>query len=579
MDKENLWSGTKWYHVVIATFSLWLLWLKLEPSAGNVGHDYVYHLTRLTIGTFHFWQNGLAIPYFTASLCGGIPLFPDPQLIYYSLPQWLAFGMDPMLATQIAYAVFYVLGYLGAFVVGRRVLQLGAPAAHLAALIFLLNGFTFAQFYVGHATHHAFLLFPWILFGVFAGGTGAKRREVIPYAALVALILLYCVWGGGAHILIVTIPFLILLAPWWISEHKQEGRVKDGIVLLAVTLAITLLLASPKLWATFQYKSYFASRGMDLPASGTLGLIWDYFWPSSTAEHFVSFGEYNMGSWEIIGFVSRLVIPSLLWLVFVYGQKNIFIVVRYGVVALIVLLMAGGSFANASLPLLKDYHLPIKLLCAFLPFMALAVGLAAQRAREWHRYSTLTSQVRGFAWIALSLAIVLEFSFNSQFIQQNPEAAKYHLHENYFAAMKRIGQLPKVTEITTQNQGDDLNVLLGKTSLACYEPVFGYKHEALKAKVKAGPTETISDSAFNLTHPGCFLFPEYLKCNAWDRIPASQRELFEKFRSGESVTEWVPDSFRLATTLSILAIFALALACAWHFLEPLRSILGRKRSG
>jgi hypothetical protein len=577
---EGLWKGSRWIHAVVAGVALWFLWLKLGPSIGKIGHDYSYHITRLTIGTFHFWQNGISVPYFTPSLCGGIPFFADPQLVYYSVPQILAFGMDPVVATQIAYMFFYVLAYLGTFAVARRVLHLAPGASHLSALAFILNGFTFGHLYVGHATHHCFLLFPWILYAMFSGGTEAKGRELIKYAALFALVILYFVWSGGAHVIAISIPFFVLVIPWWYYEHRRRNRIKEGIAVLAMATAMVLILSTPKLWAFSVYREHFSLRGIDRPELGAFAQAWRFFFPSHTnTPQFLNFGELDMGSWEFVGFVSRLVIPALVFILITSFTHRPFLMGGLIVVSISVFFLAMGELGNASWPILSAYHMPIKLLAAFIPLFALALGVAFERAKSWHIVAKWTPQIRLGIWIAAGVFLLAEFSIHSRFIQDNPQAASYPKQENYFLAMKHVKKLPAVANIIDQPFTDDVNLLLGRSSLKCYEPIFGYRQEGVKAKLQRGPTETIRDSAFNLTHPGCFLFPDHLKCKAWDRIPASEREQFERFRNGFSVTEWVPWEFRLTVTLAVLGILLLLGWTAWVFSEPLRSILARRRQG
>ena len=137
------------------------------PREGSLGIDYAHQLARFYIGALHFWKNGLAVPHYTARLCGGIPFFADPQSMYYSLPQFLSFFIDPFLATLATLSVFYVVGYLGCLRLLRDCFTLGDHISHLGALMFVANGFVFAHLLVGHVTHHSYLLLPCILYLLF----------------------------------------------------------------------------------------------------------------------------------------------------------------------------------------------------------------------------------------------------------------------------------------------------------------------------------------------------------------------------------------------------------------------------
>jgi hypothetical protein len=52
-----------------------------------LGHDYEYFLPNFMFGKIWFANNLLSIPWFTPSFCCGIPFYPDPQTMFYSLQQ------------------------------------------------------------------------------------------------------------------------------------------------------------------------------------------------------------------------------------------------------------------------------------------------------------------------------------------------------------------------------------------------------------------------------------------------------------------------------------------------------------
>lgn len=127
--------------------ALALIFYRLQPTNGEMGHDYYHYFVRLYLGSIHFWQNGLATPHFTPSLCGGMPFFADPQSIYHSLQQVLAFFVPPLLATHATFLIFYLLGYWGMWRLCHEVFDMDIVVSHLGALLFSLNGFTFAHIY------------------------------------------------------------------------------------------------------------------------------------------------------------------------------------------------------------------------------------------------------------------------------------------------------------------------------------------------------------------------------------------------------------------------------------------------
>ena len=122
------------YHLIFAPF--------YPNLQGKLGHDYALFLPKLLDGYFWYRANGLfAVPWFTPAFCGGIPLFPDPQSVYYSLPQWLSFVTDPLTSVYLTLLLFAALGFVGFYFLLRWVFRTTPWTALLGAGLFLFNGF------------------------------------------------------------------------------------------------------------------------------------------------------------------------------------------------------------------------------------------------------------------------------------------------------------------------------------------------------------------------------------------------------------------------------------------------------
>ena len=114
-----------------------------------------------------------------------------------------------------------------------------------------------------------------------------------------------------------------------------------------------------------------------------------------------------------------------------------------------------------------------------------------------------------------------------------------HFPEIYQLLKKKNGPFP-VSRISTETGSDLAGLLEGTSSVSCYEPLFGYRDEAIHSQLAAGATARITGKYFNLTHPGCLIYPEYFGCKAWDRIPSSAKADFDKFVAGRTTTWGVP---------------------------------------
>ena len=54
---------------------------------GFLGHDFEYFMPNFLFGKIWFEKNFLNIPWFSPSFCCGIPFYPDPQTMFFSIQQ------------------------------------------------------------------------------------------------------------------------------------------------------------------------------------------------------------------------------------------------------------------------------------------------------------------------------------------------------------------------------------------------------------------------------------------------------------------------------------------------------------
>lgn len=544
--EHNAFQRAVW---IPALAGLLLILLQLLPINGQLGHDYYHFFSRLYIGAVFFWQNGFAVPHYTPSLCGGIPFFADPQSVYYSLPQFLTFLVDPMVATLATVTVFYALGYLGFLKLGREILGLTPFAAHFGALLFLLNGFSFEHLYVGHITHHSFLLFPWILTFFLQG----KR------AAPFTLFLCYTFYSGGMHILLVFAAGIAIALPVILARKYQEKRIREWLGFCLRTAFLLVICTSGKLIASHLYSSNFFYRSLDTSDESLRVILTRYFWFNPlTTPLFLRFGNMNFGPWEFVGFVSKAVIPALVvFPVLVlkkYGRKIAVPLAGATLMAVFVALLASGNAFNDSLPFFNHYHNPIKLLGAFIPYLCLISAFVVDRFLTWKTHRLSSSRLGSIVYLLVALVLVAEFEGYAAFFVHDKPARGYPYSPGIYAALKQSHALVPVTHVVPYYHADDLGLTTGFTSLRCYEPLFGYHLEGIKSQLVAGPTSAVKDGSFNLTHPGCFLYPSYFGCQAGDRVKVTDQGNFDLFTHGSPAAWGVPRWQTLLLWLNFISI-------------------------
>lgn len=535
---------------ILAVCGLALVMLDLLPQHGRIGHDYYHAIPRLILGAVHVWQNGFSIPHFTPSLCAGIPLAADPQSYFFSLPQWLTFFFDPYSASLFTIALFYAIGFVGAYRLCRNTLSLSAESSLVGAFLFLFNGFSFAHLLVGHLTHYPFLLFPWLIIWII---DGLRSNEVTPFL-LTVISGVYCVFGGAVHVAVV-LSFGVLLFLPMIRFYSKASWQKTALWLAGAISAI-LVLCSAKITSGYLFSTHFVTREIDTAPGNILTTWLRYFWfvPSKTPVE-LPFGSMTFGAWEYVGFVSKLTLAALFAWAIRWRELRYRLVLPTFAVALFVILVGWGRPLNRFLPLLSGYHNPIKIWASFTLLFVIIGAFAFERLLQGRPAKTRA------AFFLLALAsMMIEFNGLANFFSRPSTGlgigVTFPYDSDRYIALKRGGQLPPVATVVSDPTLDFEGITAGFTSLKCYEPLFGYDRSGMRSTARPGPTDQVRDGAFNLNHPGCLLYPSQYQCKAWDRIPSSYQQQFDDFRSGKSVFE-IPFWHRALYALNFFGIAAI----------------------
>ncbi len=550
---------------------------------GVIGHDYYHQFVRFLIGAAHFSQNGFSVPNYTAALCGGIGVFADPQSAYYSLPQVLTFFMEPWLATKITLWIFYFLGYVGFYLLCRRWLNVPLWLGHIGALMFLTNGFSFSHLYVGHLTHHTYLLLPWYLYLLLVPIPSSRPDELkLPFfrPLSLALLLAYMLYSGSVHMLVVFVFATLLCVPYLVQRCLAERAELKRAGWFAAGIGLFMIMAAAKLYAVAQYSPAFFIRGIDYPPGDSFLNFLRYFWflPQMTAPAW-NWGNILMGAWEYLGFVSKLSIPSLVVALVwglrgllagqTFGQRRSIWIVTLSTLALVlaVSVLALNVLGNESLPFMKSYHNPIKILAAFIPFICLFSVQGLNLATE----KLMTNQP-GFKWAigaTCMLLLLIEFRIHTDFYTSRNLGLEFGYNPALYEIVKANGKLPEIKSVA-ENFNDWDAIGNNSTRLHCYEPSFGYGHEAFHHQLSVGPTDRVDGGYFNLTHPGCLVYPRSFGCERFSRIPEAERENFQRFIRGEAAFE-VPLAQEVLFWVSGLAILFSFSLWLFSFRQVVRS--------
>ncbi len=236
--------------VNIAVISACLVWY-CNRTYPMIGHDYRLFVPYMLDSYLHQRINGLTIQWYTPSFAGGRPVFPNPQDLQFSLPQFLLWIVNPWWAVFGSMVIYVIIGFIATYYFLKRFLGLHPFASILGAVFFTANGFYFNHMAAGHVTFQAFTLFPAILIVIVHPKLPAWLAGLL--LSFIATILLY----SGIHDItffiltaLIVLPLLYLLKP----------SLLNGKRLLALSIwggILTLLLCGSKLWAAYSFMRFF----------------------------------------------------------------------------------------------------------------------------------------------------------------------------------------------------------------------------------------------------------------------------------------------------------------------------------
>ncbi len=224
----------------------------LNATYPAVGHDYAYFMPRLVDTHLHYKVNGLSIQWYTPSFGGGLPAYPNPQHLQFSLVQLLTWFVNPWWAILASIVIYTAIGFVAAYYFLKQLLGLQSLASILGAVFFTVNGFYFQHIAVGHLAFETFPLFAVIV--VIIANPRLPGRLAGIFLSLIYALLIY---SGSFHVafisllaLLVVIPLIYLLKPSLLSGRR----------LLAIAVwggMLTVLLCGSKIWAVSALMRFF----------------------------------------------------------------------------------------------------------------------------------------------------------------------------------------------------------------------------------------------------------------------------------------------------------------------------------
>ncbi len=218
-------DGRRREWVAVALLVLAVLWQTLpllgwEHAHAILGTDsYRSHDWLEVAGFDHFARRSLleegTFPWWNPLLAGGLPQAAHPSdgslspLIIPSLIYGEAYGM------KINIVLVALLGALGVFALGRRLLRLGLAASFVAALAYAWAGWLPARVAVGFYESCLMVAWPAVLALWLAPGDASSRRRRWCLAAIL-------LWALALQLQLAVPVFVVLMIVLWIAQTATE---------------------------------------------------------------------------------------------------------------------------------------------------------------------------------------------------------------------------------------------------------------------------------------------------------------------------------------------------------------------
>ncbi len=556
---------------------------------GLLGHDWQYVLPNLLDGYYSSITEGFFhIPWFTPAFCGGLPKFPNPLDQYFTVSQLLMLFFDPVQTARMSVLLFGAAGFAGTWLLLRTVFNCGKPAALFGATVFLFNGFYSAGMIIGHFTKHPFMLLPFCALLLIRAGSPHPARAAALVAGAAACFA-YTVHSGGFVLLLImflAVFGLALLA----MLHDARFRFFRFAAAFAASGVVAALLSAAKVAAVMAFMHFFPRDLYTLPGIPDLADLPRFFFaalfgdPASFSESgkfFSSQWAFGMHEFDFgITWVPALFAAAgcVAWLRAVprpakIGTREIVAMLTLVFVMAVPLALNYSSPGWHSflkfVPVIKNSSSNLRWLALYIPLFTVLAAVSLEKILKDGAAKTAAGLAGIVAVVAVTMHADRSYYHGQPYNPQNMT--------NAYRAAAKSGAPPRIDGIAAfVDNGHPVGAMgrndflaIGKSSLLCYEPVFGYSLEVFPFKtLNLGPVTNVVDGALNIKNPACFAFPAENGCSPGDHFKTDEKEkvaLFTAYRDFDfkmSTRQQIANFISLASWLILLAasVYWLALA-------------------
>ncbi len=523
-----------------------------------VGNDYKLFIPRLIDSHLFYIVNGFGIEWYTPSFGGGLPAYPNPLQMQFSLPQLITLLANPLVAVLATTAIYLAIGFVVTFLFLRDLLDFNYLSAILGANFFVASGFLIERVVVGHVDK---ITFPLIVIPVFA--LFNPKLPAWLAGALISLTGAILINSGGVYIgvmclftTLVTFPLIYFLKPSLLSWRKILPVLFWGTIL-------TLLLCGSKLYAittlmkTFPrgvsdhyFVSWYSSMG---------GLIFQLVGVMTTLPFLRLIGKSSMvfvvrlakwigspyGFWELDTSISPVLSFLLVygaWMVFTHKPRLekafLFKKILTGACLLFFIVLV-VQFSTARgilfeqlkvLPIFNSLRTNTRFTASFI--LPLSI-LGAKVFDIWMK--NCSNQRNLFAFVLLNgISLVALWAY--YLLPMDIQGRNFEIN-NLLGTYSEIqaGNTFPVNKIIPAMNDYEVFQAQASNTINHYDPIYG--SSSFLPLVHEGSVFDIEDGYYNMTDPTGYVFPFENGSKLFSRIPVSDYNKLENFINRRQV-DW-----------------------------------------
>ena len=557
---------------MILSIQTWLLNLHYPL----IGSDLELYFARLIDVYLHMKIDGIfSVQWWTPTFGGGIPAYPNPLHLQFSVTPYLMFFFTPWVAVQFTYAIFATIGYFLIYNYIHNHTKWGFHVAICSACIFTTNGYFLNHILVGHVNYCSFTiiaLVPYII-----SSSWSQKRCILVFS----LCITYLVYSAGfptVYLIYISFGHLFLFLPLIKREPYQFRKV---FTVLLISHLIILCLVCSKFTAVTLHMDVFPR-------------IKEYFsWQPYYQVILVS-SFAQLFAWRIlIPFEFMLPIPAdsiLFWLIgsryefwendvslspvvpvviFVFSLLRLSEIKRFlkiptnqtAVIFILISLwcsiemtMGKGLFWTIvkDLPVIKSTHVNVRYAGALILLFSLLFAFC---------FSKLTSKTNsrlkiGFSLIIISTTFASMVSYHS-IIDQKESYRNYHAHnaESTWSSVSSNTMTNRISTIMDVSPKAQMILFENNaTSLMPLDPLYGYHGEYFQSSLSLGPIEKIDEDGFyNFHNPITFYNPAKASLPR-EKIHSNDQENFYLFINRKQPSWELPFIQKVANYITLASM-------------------------